>query len=164
MWGPYIIRILVHLFIHPNLNPYHMYFGPVYNLTNEQRTECKVKQKEYAKKVTKLIKNRKYVVGTESDRISFRIVSVLPNTGNYDVNDYRINVEITKVEQSYRGGDWVNCTPRKGDRVRRYYMNRYKNYIQDELGGFLNIFGLSHRYNGNSASISFETPKIINRR
>ena len=141
-----------------------MYFGPVYNLTNEQRTECKLKQKEYAKKVTKMIKNREYVVGTESDRISFRIVSVLPNTSNYDVNDYRINVEITKVEQSYRGGDWVNCTPRKGDRVRRYYMNRYKNYIQNELGVFLNIFGLSHRYTGNSSSVSFETPKIINRR
>ena len=111
-----------------------------------------------------MIKNREYVVGTESDRISFRIVSVLPNTSNYDVNDYRINVEITKVEQSYRGGDWVNCTPRKGDRVRKYYMNRYKNYIQNELGVFLNIFGLSHRWTGNSSSVSLETPKIINRR
>ena len=142
-----------------------MYFGPVYNLTTEQRTECKVKQKEYAKKVTKMIKNREYVVGNDNERITFRIVSLLPTKYKYDVNDYRLNVEITKVEQSYRGcGDWVNRTPHKGDRVRKYSMNKYKNFIQDELGVFLNIFGLSHRYTGNSSSVSFETPKIINRR
>jgi hypothetical protein len=142
-----------------------MYFGPVYNLTHEQRTDCKVKQKEYAKKVTKLIKNREYTVGNECERFTFRIVSVLPHTSNYDVNHYRLNVEITKVEYSYRGNnEWVNRTPYKGDRVSRYHMNKYKNLIQGELGVFLNIFGLSHGYSNNSASVSLETPKIINRR
>jgi len=142
-----------------------MYFGPVYNLTHEQRLDCKVKQKDYAKKVTKMIKNREYTVGNECERITFRIVSVLPNTSNYDVNDYRLKVEITKVEYSYRGNnEWANRTPYVGDRVRKYTMNKYKNLIQEELGVFLNIFGLSHRWAGNSSSVSLETPKIINRR
>ena len=141
-----------------------MYFGPVYNLTHEQRLDCKVKQKDYAKKVTKMIKNREYTVGNGYDRITFRIVSVLPCKSNYDINDYRLKVEITKVESKYRNDEWLNRTPYEGERVRKYYMNRYKDWIKDELGVFLNIFGLNNRYGNGSASITVETPKIINRR
>ena len=140
-----------------------MYFGPAYNLTNEQRTECRLKQKDYAKKVTKLIKNREYTVGTDYDRITFRIVSVLPCKSNYDVNEYRLNVEITKVESKYRNTDWINRTPYEGERVRKYYLSRYKDWIQGELGGFLTIFGFGHRY-GQGATLYIETPKITNRR
>jgi len=140
-----------------------MYFGPVYNLTHEQRLDCKVKQKGYAKKVTKLIKNREYTVGTDYDRITFRIVSVLPCSSNYDINDYRLKVEITKVESNYRTQGWINRTPHEGERVRMYYMNRYKDWIKGELGVFLYIFGFTNQY-GNSATIQIETPKIINRR
>lgn len=141
-----------------------MYFGPVYNLTKEQRDECKVKQKDYAKKVTKMIKNREYTVGNDCERITFRIVSVLPARYKYDVNEYRLNIEITKVEHSYRNGDWSNRTPYKDERVRKYVMNRYKDWIEGELGGFLNIFGFGRRYSSNGAVIYLETPKIINRR
>ena len=141
-----------------------MYFGPVYNLTIDQRTECRLKQKDYAKKVTKMIKNREYTVGTDNHRITFRIVSVLAGHSNYDVNEYRLNVEISKVEYRYRDEEsWVNRTPYKGDRLRKYDLHRYKEFIQNEVGGFLNIFGFGHRY-GQGASIYIETPKIINRR
>jgi hypothetical protein len=140
-----------------------MYFGPVYNLTNEQRAECKVKQKEYAKKVTKMIKNREYTVGNDTMRITFRIVSVLASKFKYDINDYRLNVEITKVS-CYYGGTWSNRTPYKDERVRKYTMTKYKDWIQGELGGFLNIFGFGSHYSSNSAAIYLETPKIINRR
>ena len=143
-----------------------MYFGPVYNLTTEQRAECKTIQKSYAKKVTNLIKNREYTVGTDYDRITFRIVSVLPSKSTYDVNEYRLKVEITKVESNYRSYSnqgWVNRTPYEGERVRKYNLNRYKDWIQDELRGFLYIFGFGYRY-GQGATLYMETPKITNRR
>ena len=141
-----------------------MYFGPVYNLTYDQRTECRLNQKDYAKKVSKMIKNREYTVGTDHHRITFRIVSVLAGHSNYDVNEYRLNVEISKIELRYRDEEsWSNRTPYKGERLRKYDINRYKEFIQNELGGFLNIFGFGHRY-GQGASIYLETPKIINRR
>ncbi len=44
-----------------------------------------------------------------------------------------------------------------------YDINRYKEFIQTELMGFLKIFGFGYRY-GQGASIYLETPKIINRR
>jgi len=142
-----------------------MYFGPVYNLTNEQRDSCRVKQMGYSKKVTKMIKNREYTVGNECERITFRIVSVLPAVYKYNINEYRLNIEITKVEHSYRGDNtWSNRTPYKDERVRKYTMTKYKDWIGNELGGFLNIFGFGRGYNSNGATIYLETPKIINRR
>jgi len=141
-----------------------MYFGPVYNLTTDQRYECRIKQVQYAKKITKMIKNREYVVVNNQQRLSFRIVSILPSKNSYDVNEYRLNVEITKVESSYGPDTWVNHTPYEGERVRKYFMNKYKNTIQDELGVFLTMFGFGPRWGNGNASLYVETPKIINRR
>ena len=141
-----------------------MYFGPIYKLTIDQRIKCRIKQRDYAKKVSKMIKNREYTVGSDGRRITFRIVSILPSRDSYDVNEYRLNVVITKVESKYySGGDWINDTPYEGERVHKYYMNRYKEWIRYELWGFLNIFGFDNRY-GDGSYLILETPKIINRR
>lgn len=141
-----------------------MYLGSPYSFTPEERLDCKVKQKEYAKKVTKLIRNREYVSGDGRHRITFRIVSVLPSKNTFEINDYRLNVEVSKIEY------YVGCTEKwyvdsihQGDKINRWTMNRYKRYIQNELGVFLEIFGLSSNWGNNTASINYETPKIINR-
>ena len=142
-----------------------MYFGPAYNLTTEQKKECKLKQKDYAKKVTKMIKNRVYVVDDGNyTRITFRIVSVLAGRSNYDIHCYRLNVEISKIEERRYDGEFVNRTLYKDERVRKYSMRKYRSLIEQELGTFLTIFGLSNRYSSNSAYYDLETPKIINRR
>ena len=142
-----------------------MYFGPTYNLTTEQKKECRLKQKDFSKKVTKMIKNRVYVVDDGNyTRITFRIVSVLAGRSNYDINGYRLNVEISKIEEKRYDGEFVNRTPYKDERVRKYCMRKYRSLIEQELGTFLTIFGLSNRYSSNSAYYDLETPKIINRR
>ena len=113
-----------------------------------------------------MIKNREYTVGTDRERITFRIVSVLPSKFNFEINDYRLNVEISNIEYYRRYcNSWENGLPSVGDRVSHNDMNRYKYWIQNELKIFLQIFGLSSTWSGNtSASINYETPKIINRK
>jgi hypothetical protein len=141
-----------------------MFFNNPYSLTPEQRLDCKVKQKGYAKMITKFIRNREYVSGDESHRITFRIVSVLPSKNNFEINDYRLNVEVSKIEY------YVGCTEKwyvdsihQGDKIGRWTMNRYKRYIQKELGMYLLLFGLNVSYCNNGAFIEIGTPKVINR-
>ena len=164
--GNNIIRIFVGHYtttLNPNDN---MYLGSPYSITPEERLDCKVKQKEYAKKITKMIKNREYTVGSDRERITFRIVSVLPSKFNFEINDYRLNVEISNIEYYMRYcNSWENGLPSVGNRVSHNDMNRYKYWIQNELKIFLQIFGLSSTWSGDgSASINYETPKIINRK
>lgn len=143
-----------------------MYFGNYYDLTNDERLQCRDKQVNFAKKITKFLKNREYVVGSEYEKITFRIVSVIPAKSRWDVNEYRLNVEITKVEYSFRhsNGGWTNRTPYKGERVRKYTIGKYMDWVNDELGNYLMIFGLNNRWSNKSAYITCSTPKFVNRR
>jgi hypothetical protein len=138
-----------------------MYLGSPYSLTPEQRLDCKVKQKGYAKMITKFIKNRQYVSGDEVKRITFRIVSVLPSKNNFEINDYRLNVEVSKIE--FYADEWYVDNIHQGDKIDKWTMNKYKRYIQKELGMYLLIFGLNVSYCDNGAFIEIETPKVINR-
>jgi hypothetical protein len=149
--------------LNPNDN---MYLGSPYSITPEERLDRKVKQKEYAKKITKMIRNREYTVGSLRERITFRIVSVLPSKDNLGINDYRLNVEISNIEY-YMGycNSWENGLPSVGDRVSHNDMNKYKYWIEGELKIFLEIFGFSSNWNKDgSAIINYETPKVINRK
>jgi hypothetical protein len=138
-----------------------MYLGSPYSLTPEQRLDCKVKQKGYAKMITKFIKNRQYVSGDEFKRITFRIVSVLPSKNNFEINDYRLNVEVSKIE--FYADKWYVDSIHQGDKIDKWTMNKYKRYIQKELGMYLLIFGLNVSYCNNGAFIEIDTPKVINR-
>ena len=140
--------------------------GNLYSLTPEQLTECKVKQKGYAKLVTKIIKNREYIVGNRFRRITFRIVSVLPSKSKFGINDYRLKTEIVSVEECYEydgGRHWSTEYIKKGERLSSYDIGQYRFWITDELKMFLLLFSFSTNYGSNCLSIEIDTPKIINR-
>jgi hypothetical protein len=142
-----------------------MYFNNIYSLTPEQLTECKVKQKGYAKLVTKFLKNREYTVGNHSRRITFRIVSVVPSKNKFGINDYHLKTEISSVERyyTYDGGHWSREEMNKGERLCSYDISQYRYWITDELKMFLLLFSFSTNYRSDCLSIEIDTPKVINR-
>ena len=161
MWG---IIIYVYLW-YITQQHYIMYFNKIYSLTPEQLTECKVKQKGYAKLVTKFLKNREYTVGNPSRRITFRIVSVVPSKDKFGINHYHLKTEISSVERyyTYNGGNWSREEMNKGERLSSYDISQYRFWITDELRMFLLLFSFSTNYGSNCLSIEIDTPKVINR-
>ena len=139
-----------------------MYFNNIYSLTPEQLTECKVKQKGYAKLVTKLIRNREYTVGSPSRRITFRIVSVVPSKDKFGINHYHLKTEISSTEV-YSGWHWYTEHTNKGERLSSFRNGQHRFWIINELRMYLLLFGLSISFSDNSASIEVDTPKVINR-
>ena len=142
-----------------------MFFNKPYSFTPEQLTECKVKQKGYAKVVTKFLKNREYTVGNPSRRITFRIVSVVPSKNKFGINDYHLKTEISSVERyyTYDGGHWSREEMNKGERLCSYDISQYRYWITDELKMFLLLFSFSTNYRSDCLSIEIDTPKVINR-
>ena len=140
-----------------------MFFESIKDLTRDQLLDLKVKQKGYAKTVTKLIKNREYTTGDGINRITFRIVSILPSDNVNNVNLYRLNVEVSRMERSRDDHTWQDNTPRKGARIKRYYTNVFRMLVERELGMFLNIFGMESYFTGKQCVYYLEPLKIINR-
>ena len=122
-------------------------------------------QKGYAKMVTNMLKGREYIAWDEHDRITFRIANIIPPKDVFK-NVYGLRVEIINVEKmSIINGGWATLDIYKGERVPKYFMDKYKKFIKRELGVFLNIFGLSFNIGDPKfACIMLELPKVINRK
>ena len=141
-----------------------MFFESIKDLTRNQLLDLKVKQKGYAKTVTKLVKNREYTTGDGFNRITFRIVSILPSNNVHNVNLYRLNVEVSRMEISWDAHTWQDNTPRKGTKIKRRSTNVLRMLVERELGMFLSIFGMEPYFTGVQCVYYLEPLKIINRR
>lgn len=135
----------------------NMFLGFVYDITPDKLEGYRIRQKEFSKKITKMLKNRTFVSSHENYmRITFRIVSILPHTEYDYINDYRLNIEITKVEEKVYDGEWTEVKCYRNQRVYNYE----ERIIKKELSQFLLIFGLSMNRIPNYAYVKLSNPKL----